>query len=243
MHIIKLSATDSTNTFLKQLSSEEVLEDYTIVRSDFQSKGRGQMGTIWQAKPGECLIFSVLKEVSFLTFDEHFYISMVTALAVIKTLEKSNIPKLSIKWPNDILSENKKVCGVLIENSLKNNRFKQSIIGVGINVNQTQFDNLPQASSLHKITGKVFNLDELLNSLISQLKYYFTLLEENEMHLLKKEYESYLFRKNKPSTFRDKEGKMFSGFIQSVSQTGRLQVLLEDTILKEFDLKEITLLY
>jgi BirA family biotin operon repressor/biotin-[acetyl-CoA-carboxylase] ligase len=243
MRIIKLNATDSTNTFLKQLSSEEVLEDYTIVQSDFQSQGRGQMGSIWQANKGEGLMFSVLKEVSFLEFDAHFYISMVTALSIIKTLEKFNIPKLSIKWPNDIMSENKKVCGILIENSLKNKQFKDSIIGIGINVNQTQFDNLPQASSLRKMTGKVFNRDELLKSLITQLKCYFALLEEKEMHVIKKEYESYLFRKNKPSTFKDKEGNMFSGFIKSVSQTGSLQVLLEDAVLKEYDLKEIKLLY
>jgi BirA family biotin operon repressor/biotin-[acetyl-CoA-carboxylase] ligase len=168
---------------------------------------------------------------------------MVTALAIIKSLEKFNIPKLSIKWPNDILSENKKVCGVLIENSIKNNLFKDSIIGVGINVNQTRFDTLPQASSLHKITGKIFDRDELLKSLIAQFKHYFFLLEEKEMNNIKEEYESYLFRKNKPSTFKDKKGNMFSGFIKSVSHTGSLQVLLEDAVLKEYDLKEIRLLY
>ena len=201
------------------------------------------MGTVWQSNIGEGLMFSVFKGVSFLKFDEHFYISMVTALAIIKTLEKYKIPKLSIKWPNDILSENKKVCGVLIENSIKNNQFKDSIIGIGINVNQTQFENLPNASSLQIMTGKIFNRDELLNSLVKHLKIYCALLQEKKMDAIKKDYESYLFRKNKPSTFKDKEGEMFSGFIKSVSQTGSLQVLLEDAVLKEYDLKEIKLLY
>ncbi len=85
--------------------------------------------------------------------------------------------------------------------------------------------------------------DELLQCLIVQLKHYFYLLERNEVDIIKKEYESYLFRKNKPSTFTDEAGNMFSGFIQSVSQTGSLQVLLEDAVLKEYDLKEIKLLY
>jgi len=243
MRIIKLNAIDSTNTFLKQLSITEPLDDYTIVQSDFQTKGRGQMGTIWQANQGKNLMFSVFKEVSFLKFDQHFYISMIAALAIIKTLQKFNIPRLSVKWPNDILSENKKVCGVLIENSIKNKLFKDSIIGIGINVNQIRFDNLPQASSLYNITGKVHNFDELMHSLIEELKAYFLLLEENKLVAIKEEYESYLFRKNKPSTFEDEEGNLFSGFIKSVSQSGNLQVLLEDEVLKEYDLKAIKLLF
>ncbi|MFD2823152.1 biotin--[acetyl-CoA-carboxylase] ligase [Lacinutrix iliipiscaria] len=243
MRIIKLNATNSTNTYLKQLSGKEVISDYTVVQTQFQTQGRGQMGTKWSANSGENLMFSVFKEVSFLKFDQHFCISMVTALAIIKTLKSFNVPKLSVKWPNDILSEDKKICGVLIENSIKQNKFKDSIIGVGINVNQTHFENLPKASSLRIITGRTFHFDELLIRLIEHLKQYFSLLEAQNFEAIKNEYESYLFRKNKPSTFKDKTGNMFSGFIQSVSETGNLQVRLEDAILKEYDLKEITLLY
>ena len=243
MRIIKLNATNSTNTYLKELSGKERVFDYTVVQTEFQTQGRGQMGTTWSANSGENLMFSVFKEVSFLKFDQHFCISMVTALAIVKTLKSFNVPKLSIKWPNDILSESKKICGVLIENSIKQNQFKDSIIGIGINVNQTHFENLPKASSLRIITGKTFHFDELLISLIEHLKYYFSFLEAHKFEEIKEEYESYLFRKNKPSTFKDEEGNMFSGFIESVSQSGNLQIRLEDAILKAYDLKEITLLY
>ena len=108
MRIIKLNAIDSTNSFLKELSGLEVVEDYTVVTADFQTQGRGQMGTVWNSNKGENLMFSVFKDVSFLKFDDHFNISMVVAIALVRTLEQFNIPKLSIKWPNDILSEGKK---------------------------------------------------------------------------------------------------------------------------------------
>lgn len=243
MRIIKLNAINSTNTFLKELSSDEAVVDYTIVQTNYQTNGRGQMGTLWAANAGENLMCSVFKDVSFLKFDQHFYISITVSLAIIKTLQAHKIPKLSIKWPNDILSENKKICGVLIENSIKQNRFKDSIIGIGININQTNFETLPQASSLQLVTGIVFNVDEILFDFIENLKHYFSILEKGNLETLKTTYENYLFRKKKPSTFKDIEGEMFSGIIQSVSQNGNLQVLLEDNILKEYDLKEIKLLY
>ena len=168
---------------------------------------------------------------------------MVVSLAIIKVLEALNIPELSIKWPNDILSADKKICGILIENVIKKNNFNASVIGIGLNVNQIEFENLPKASSLKLISGKEFNLDELTIAILEHMKVYFTLLKDNKYDKLKAEYEMQLFRKNKPSTFKDAEGFMFSGFIKSVSESGHLQVLLEDNILKAFDLKEITLLY
>lgn len=243
MRIIKLDATNSTNSYLRELISKENVDDFTIVSTKKQTKGRGQMGTVWEAKTSENLTFSVFKDVSMLEMKQGYYISMVTALAIYKTLKELNIPKLSVKWPNDILSENKKVCGVLIENVIKQSQLQASIIGIGLNVNQSDFNNLPRASSLKTITGQVFVLDEVLVALVLNLKYYFGMLEAGNFNILKKEYESHLFRKNKPSTFKDAEGSMFSGFIKGVSNDGKLQVLLEDEIIKAFDLKEITLLY
>ena len=243
MRIIKLDAIDSTNTFLKEISSADVVEDFTVIVTNYQKSGRGQMGTNWDSKKGKNLTFSVFKDVSFLAFDKQFYISIITSLALIKTLKANNIPKLSVKWPNDILSEDKKLCGVLIENVIKKNELASSIIGVGLNVNQVSFETLPKASSMQIISKNSYDLDEVLQVFIEHLKKYFKLLKANRIDELKEEYESYLFRKNKPSTFRDEEGVLFSGFIKGVSQTGNLIVLLEDNILKEFSLKQIALLY
>ncbi len=243
MRIIKLNAIGSTNSFLRQISSTESLEDYTVVIAEHQTEGRGQMGTDWLVESGKNLTFSVFKDCSFVNLENHFFISIVVSLSVYKVLAQLNLPKTHIKWPNDILAENKKVCGILIENVIKNNKLEASVIGIGLNVNQIDFSNLPNASSLLKLTGKTFILDSLLNKIIDALKQNFIRLENNEFESLKQEYESYLFRKDKPSTFKDKKENLFSGYIQGVSNNGNLRLLLEDEIVKEYDLKEIQLLY
>jgi BirA family biotin operon repressor/biotin-[acetyl-CoA-carboxylase] ligase len=243
MRIIKLNATDSTNGYLRRICSKKGIEDYTVVMAKNQTKGRGQMGTVWNSQPSKNLTVSVFKDVSFIDLDSHFFISIVTSLAIIKTLRSFSVPKLSIKWPNDILSEDQKICGILIENVIKQNNLNASIIGIGLNVNQALFKDLPKASSLKLITGAFFNLDEVLHEIITHLKYYFLQLKQGNFNELKIEYESFLFRKDKPSTFKDNRGTLFSGFIKTITDSGSLQVLLEDDVLKEFDLKEITLLY
>jgi len=243
MRIIKLDAIDSTNSYLRNLSTTELLEDYTVIMADMQTNGRGQMGTSWDSNASQNLTVSVFKEVGFLDFGNQYYLNIVVALSIVKLLNYLNIPKLSIKWPNDILSENKKICGILIENVIKQNVLSSSVIGIGLNVNQTEFIDLPKASSLKLIMGRSFNLEELLLVLISNLKRNFSVLEQGQFYGLKQEYEALLFKKNKPSTFRDEEGKLFSGFISGVSQDGCLQVLLEDNDLRSFNLKEIELLY
>ena len=243
MRIIKLSAIGSTNTFLRQISSAESLEDYTVAIAEYQTDGRGQMGTNWVVQDGKNLTFSVFKDVSFLPIEHQFYISIAVSLAVISTLKQLKIPKVLIKWPNDILAENKKVCGILIENVIKINQLDASIIGIGLNVNQMDFGNLPKASSLLKLTGTKFSIDEILHRLLNAIQHYFTRLQNEELDSMKNEYESQMFRKNKPSTFKDIDENLFSGYIQGISTRGHLRVLLEDDITREFDLKEIQLLY
>ena len=243
MRIIKLDATDSTNSYLKRLYSTESIADYTAISTNSQTNGRGQMGTVWESETSKNLTFSVFKGVVDFELEEPFYISMVISLALIKTLSNLSIPKISIKWPNDILSADKKICGVLIENVMKQGKIHGTIIGVGLNVNQTLFDNLPKASSLKLISGQHYDLDELIIMIIKNLKDYFLLLKDRNYEELKAAYELHLFRKNKPSTFMDAEGVMFSGIIKGVSEVGMLKVLLEDNVLKAYDLKQIRLLY
>lgn len=243
MHIIKLNAIDSTNSYLRQLSASQSLEDYTIVVANHQTEGRGQMGTQWHSQDGKNLIVSVFKDVSFVNLEYHFFISIVTSLAIFDTLQCFNINRLKVKWPNDILSEDKKIAGILIENVIKQNKLQASIIGFGLNINQTSFENLPQATSLHNITGRVIDRDEILHIILKNLEQYFVLLEQKRYDELINKYENNLFRKNKPSTFKDVEGSMFSGYIKGVTQSGQLIIQLEDYILKAFDFKEVTLLY
>ncbi len=243
MFIIKLNAIDSTNSYLKRLSSKEVVKDFTVAITNYQTKGRGQMGTQWSSQDSKNLMFSVFKDNHNTKVEDNFYISMVVAVSILEALEAFKIKNLKVKWPNDILSEEKKIGGILIENVIKQSNIIASIIGIGININQTIFDNLPQASSMRLISGKVYDLDEVMQLILKKLKHNFRLLNQKQFRLIKNTYENHLFRKDKPSTFRDSEGELFTGFIKGVSDSGNLQVLVEDNIITEFDLKAVTLLY
>ncbi len=243
MYIIKLNAIDSTNSYLKDIVSVTLPKDYTVVVAEKQTKGRGQMGAEWQAESGKSLTVSVFKSLESFDVKEQFYISMAVSLAILKALSVFKIPQLRIKWPNDILSADTKICGILIENVIKNNNLQGSIIGFGLNVNQKYFDNLPQASSMSLLTGVIYNKDEVLSEILKQMKFYFNILESNNHSKIKEEYESFLFRKDKPSTFRSSNNNSFSGIIQGVTKSGQLQVWTEDEIIRTFDLKDVKLLY
>ncbi len=243
MYIIKLNAIDSTNVYLKTLTAKSLPEDYTVVVADSQTKGRGQMGTSWNAQAGKNLTASVFKSLPFLKIEQQFFVSMVVSLAICKALSRLKTPRLSIKWPNDILSADQKICGILIENVIKNNTLQGSIIGFGLNVNQKFFDNLPQASSMQLLTGVVYNKDEVLSVVLDEFQYYFKKLEAHQFSEIKAEYESLLFRMEKPSTFKTRKDISFSGIIKGVTDQGLLNVWTEDDLIKTFDLKDIQLLY
>jgi len=171
-----------------------------------------------------------------------FVISALVSLALIKTLRKINLSNLHIKWPNDIMSDNKKICGILIENIVKENYIKDSVIGIGLNVNQTIFNNLPNATSIHNLTGTPYNKDEILKVLVNNIKHYFNVLNKSSINLIYEKYESYLFRINKPSTFKNSKGEVFSGYIKGITCSGKLNVMLEDNLQESYDLKEISIL-
>jgi BirA family biotin operon repressor/biotin-[acetyl-CoA-carboxylase] ligase len=201
------------------------------------------MGTQWQSQNGKNLTFSVFKRSANFNIEERFVISMLVSLAIFNCLKKFQIPKLKIKWPNDILAEEHKICGILIENIIKNNKLAGSIIGIGLNVNQRFFDDLPRASSMYSLTGKLFDREEVLAALVSSIKLQFEAAEHKTLDFIRKEYESHLFRFNKPSTFRTLKGKIITGIIKGVTKDGQLRLLLEDEKIKIFDFKELTLLY
>lgn len=243
MHIIKLDAIDSTNSYLRQLSTKAPIEDYTVVVAEVQTEGRGQMGTVWQAQRSKNLMCSVFVDVSFLDIEANFYISMAASLAISKTLKQFQLQQLNVKWPNDILAGQKKISGILIENVIKNNKLQASIIGIGVNVNQVQFPNLPNATSMLIQSGRTYPVDEVLHHVIEALECEINRLKAGEFAQVKREYQHALFRNNKPSTFKDNQGQLFSGYIKGVTTAGHLKVLVEDDEIREFQLKEVELMY
>lgn len=243
MQYIKVLATDSTNAHLKKLFRANVKMENTCLETKSQTQGRGQRGSAWLTKSGKNLTFSVLLTNLNIKVDEQFKLSALVSLALVKVLShKLNKVVLSVKWPNDILAGNQKVCGILIENILEADRIKNSIIGIGLNVNQTNFDGLPKASSLKNQTGETFDLNNLLVDLTETLeKEVYNGLGSPIENVLRN-YEKHLFRFQKPSLFEFPGEKQANGIIEGVLPSGRLQIRFPDQV-KDFDLKEVKLVY
>ena len=242
MPIIKLDAIDSTNDYLKQLSRGSYIENYTIVTADEQTKGKGQMGAKWFSEKGKNLIMSVLVNDFSLRNENVFDLNIAVALSVINVLKNIQVPNVSVKWPNDIMADSKKVAGILIENALKPDGSFTSVIGIGLNLNQTNFEGLPQASSLKSITGKDYNTEDIAILIGQSLKEKIEAIAEDAV-LLWDEYHQNLYKMNYPSAFEDKMGNRFMGMIKKVSQDGKLEVLLEDDSLVHYEVKDVKMLY
>jgi len=243
MQLIKLDAIDSTNDYLKKLSIGGHVENFTVVCTENQTNGRGQMGAKWISEAGKNLTMSVLIKDVLTDINDIYNLNVAVTLGVIKSLEKYNIPKLSIKWPNDILSDNKKIGGILIENSIKTNGEIVSIVGIGLNINQKNFADLPKASSLSIIMGLEFDKNEILKVITGNIKINAGRLMNNESLKLWADYNERLFKKGIPMPFENLNRQQFMGIIQGVSEDGRLQLLLEDDSIQLFGIKEIQMLY
>ncbi|NBU81350.1 MAG: biotin--[acetyl-CoA-carboxylase] ligase [Flavobacteriaceae bacterium] len=242
MPLIKLDAIDSTNDFLKQLLKESEVPDYTIIMAKEQTKGKGQMGAKWISEPGKNLTISILVKDIKLSNQNIYDFNIAVALSVLNVLKNIQIPNVFIKWPNDIMADSKKVAGILIEIIVKQNESFTAIVGVGLNLNQTNFKKLPQATSLISITGKTYEQEEIALLLKESLELNIEILNQNS-DLLWEEYHDNLFKKDYPSPFEDINGHRFMGIIQKVTKNGKLEVLLEDNSITHFEVKEVKMLY
>ena len=243
MHIIKLDTIGSTNSFLKDLVSNSILENYTVVTAESQTNGRGQMGGIWVSEKGKNLIMSVFVSLNEWRIRDTVYLNFAVSLAVFKTLNELGLPKLSIKWPNDILSDNKKICGILLENSINSEFLKSSVIGIGVNVNQEVFvGDLLLTSSIKNILGNSVDRSQLLKDIVTQLKEELCLCVEGSFSTIKEQYLSVLYRYLKPSMFQKKDGNVFMGKIIGVNSIGNLEIEIENESIQTFGLKEVKIL-
>ena len=239
MLIIKVNATDSTNRHLKRLMTESALEDYTVLVAASQLKGRGQGGTQWISEPGKNLTLSVLKYHDRFLAEHGFLVSMSVSLALIQLFRELQVPELAIKWPNDIMSGNQKICGILIENTLKGASLRQSILGIGINLNQDSFPGLPHAASLKQITGCMYSVEEVMNRLLGLLKNAFDGFKEDKFSDISKAYSGMLFRKDVKAAYEIK-GDSVMAVIKGVTLNGKLLLEKEGGKQKSYDLKEIS---
>jgi BirA family biotin operon repressor/biotin-[acetyl-CoA-carboxylase] ligase len=239
MRIIKLNAIDSTNSFLKEMAQSSLLENFTVIVAKEQTKGRGQMGTSWLSEANKNLLCSVFVRFDSFPIKNQVLVNYAVSIAIVNVLNKYKLSKVTIKWPNDILSSNKKMCGLLIENVMQKDEIKSSIIGIGLNVNQINFPINFNATSILKEINKETNIDDFLNQLIAELKIQISYITNSSTNVLKKNYLKYLYKKNIPTMFKDSKGVLFMGKIIDVSIEGKLQIELEDESIKEFGIKEV----
>lgn len=243
MYIFKLDAIHSTNSFLKEMAVNSELKNYTVVWARDQYSGRGQHDRTWVSEPGKNLVFSVFITHESLSIEHLPYLSHAVSLGIYQFLKGKNIPKLKIKWPNDILSGNHKIAGILIENTFKGNFVKHSVVGIGLNVNQTTFpESIKNTTSLRKIFKKEFGLEELLGELVKSIQQEIKYCSPQYFKKIKNNYLEVLYRKNVPSMFKTSDSVPFLAKIVGVSETGQLQLALENEEIKVFEIKEIQFL-
>ena len=223
MKMIKLDAIDSTNSYLKKLLLKENINDFTVVVSKHQTNGRGRNGNLWVNKPSLNLAFSVYKRFINFSVKEKFMLNIVSSVSVYEVLKKYKLNNLTIKWPNDIMTENKKIAGILIENSVRGNKINHSVIGVGININQSQFLDLPNATSVFLESGKKHSVEKIAVELKDTIKKNFTNFEIRETELIEF-YNSVLFKRNVTTDFTTVNAKKIQGTIIGVNKEGILSL-------------------
>ena len=242
MKLIKLDATNSTNDFLKNLARHQNLENFTIVSTKKQTDGRGQMGAKWESEEGKNITISILAKDIIFDITHIYNLNIVVAISVLDVLKSYHIPQLSIKWPNDIMSGSKKMGGILIENSIKSAIEIESIVGIGINVNQRDFGNLPTATSMHLESNTEFDLDDIICKIDTEIRKNCTRIKQDQQAIFWQLYHQNLFKINVPMLFEDANNNQFTGIIKNVSQFGKLEVLQNNQIVS-YSIKEIKMLY
>ena len=195
--IIHLSETRSTNSYAIELLSKARPDEGCVIITDHQTAGKGTETNIWESEKGKNLTFSLILYPT-VAADQQFILNKAISLGIYDFLV-AELPnqKISIKWPNDLYIENKKVCGILIQNSVMGNKLDYMIVGIGLNVNQTVFTgNAPNPVSLKMVTGLEFNLNELLHKLLRAIFERYSNIRPEATRKIEKDYQQALYRLN-----------------------------------------------
>ena len=234
--IIRLESVDSTNNYIANLLKDGILEDGTVILADEQFAGRGQRNAEWLTKPGENLTFSFFLGNVNLSVQNQFFLTCIVSISLVQLLDKFGL-KSKIKWPNDIYINNKKIAGVLIENQLSSSAIKNSIIGIGLNINQLEFDGLNATSILLETEDRNTPMN-VLYSFIETINSNWNSFSERMLPNVKLDYISRLYQLNEMKSYEDNEGE-FIGTITNVLDSGHL-VIERNGEQRQYDLKEIS---
>lgn len=237
--LIEIDEVDSTNIHAQDLLKNQKVLEGAIITANFQTKGRGQMGTSWYSEKGQNLLFSLILTPTALPLEMQFYLSKVVALGIVSFLNEITITNAKIKWPNDIYVGDKKVCGILIENNLRGYCLESSIVGIGLNVNQLDFGVYDDsATSLRLLFGKVMETSLILNKLLNNLEFWYMKLKEGAYQIIDEEYYRKLLFYNKWTHFEVKEKRILRKIIQ-VNSLGNICLENGDGQTEVYGMKEL----
>lgn len=238
--IISLNEVDSTNEFLKNYLLNRTNEpEGLVVNAKSQYAGKGQRGNLWKTNPNENLTFSVLLQPGIDVSDQ-FTLTKIISLSIIDFLTSKGV-KAKVKWPNDIYVGNKKIGGILIENTVKQSKINYSVVGVGININQMSFnESLPNPISMSLINEKVYNLENLLQEVLDYIDKRYLVFKTKKQPPTEEDYLSKLYRFQEEYKYSINE-VIYKATIIGVTSSGKLTLKIgEET--KSFDLKELSFL-
>ena len=232
----------STNTYLRQLNGGDPAYNYEVAVATFQTAGRGQKGNSWESEAGKNLLFSILAHPSSIKVQEQFYISEAIALAVSDSVMAAIGPEyaadVSVKWSNDVYWKDFKMAGILIENTLQGSTILDTVVGVGLDVNQEVFvSDAPNPISLKNITGKDYDLEALLSDIIDRFIGYME-METDTRHKVDQLYRDRLYRRQGYHKFRDENG-IFEAHIEGIRPDGRLMLLTDSGEHRTYEFKQV----
>ena len=231
---------NSTNETLAQLSKKIKLQNGFYITADYQKSGKCQNNDRWDSNPKENLLISIYLNLK-LNIENSFMLNQLASLAVLDTLKQFLNLKIEIKWPNDVYVDNKKISGILINNAIKGKIINSSVIGIGINVNQTIFNKKYIATSMKLLNKKDFELNEIEKMLMINIKKQSLTLMDEKISLLTNRYNDHLLGKKLDSIFILNKKRIYAKVIE-VNQNGKIKLMFGDGEVNEFSQDEVKLL-
>lgn len=237
--IIQIDSVESTNIYAQKLLEQENVQEGTVLQTNYQKKGKGQLGEAWESMPNKNLLFSIVLRPE-LRVENQFLLSKAISIGLKNFLDSMSVGEITIKWPNDLLINGEKVAGILIENSICRSLINTAVVGIGLNVNQLEFQEYQRsATSLAKLSGKCYDLNSLLPLVLEQIRLAYLQINATPVQLNRR-YLQALHGLGKSLKYEDQEG-VFKGVILGVLPSGRLQLNREGK-LKNYELKELKFL-
>jgi len=220
--IIFLEETDSTNSYAARLIYDHTPIEGTVILAGFQNAGRGQRGSYWESVRDQNLLVTYILFPSFLAASNHFFLNQALSLSMYEFIKSRTSEVVTIKWPNDILAGNRKIAGLLVENTIRNNQFSYTLVGMGVNINQINFTGFsPEAVSLQLLENKSFDLKTCLYELNQFVEKWYSILRTGNFKKISGEYSDALFGLNLPVEFESNQER-FTASIKGVNQNGQL---------------------